>query len=227
VEAAFDFAGGVFLAVDRPAFPDVFFSLVAAGLAVALVLPALPADFFTFRIDNPLDAFDPPALAVDFTALLADDFRFVFDLPALAGDFFFLSLAGWVFGVDLLAVAGSFLPETAPLEGFVLPSFDTSFTSLVSSGLEIKEACRTLSALAFAAERVFCLVLPAFFFVLGSSTFFTFWVGGSIIPKLSCSTSGSSGSSGSSGTSISFSNEGFSPSTARGTAQGMLTPSTW
>ena len=72
--------------------------------------------------------------------------------------------------------------------------------------------------LAFEAERErpdlgFVMVL----FVLGF---------GWIIPKESCSTSGTDDSSGSSGSSKSFSGEAFSPSMGRGTDQGKLRPTT-
>ena len=49
----------------------------------------------------------------------------------------------------------------------------------------------------------------------------------SIIPKVSCSTSGAEDSSVSSGSSKSFSGEAFSPSIGRGTDQGKLIPTTW
>ncbi|HEX9091586.1 MAG TPA: hypothetical protein VF831_08855 [Anaerolineales bacterium] len=166
---AFDFALEGLLAVGRPVFPVVFVFFVLGDLVAGFALPVFPVDFFTFRVDGSVTTFNPPALVADFTALVANDFRFVFDLPPVAGDFFSLNLAGLVFGADLLVVAGSFLPKVVSPEGFVLPSFDTSFTSLDSSGLEIKEAFCTLSALALdAAEDGSRFVLGALFFALVS-----------------------------------------------------------
>jgi hypothetical protein len=63
--------------------------------------------------------------------------------------------------------------------------------------------------------------------LFGFAAVFPFLVSGSIIPKVSCSTSGAGASSASSGISRSVCGAAFSPWMGRGTDQGMLKPNTW
>jgi hypothetical protein len=81
------------------------------------------------------------------------------------------------------------------------------------------DLCADGADLAFDVERERLL--------LGFMVVFSVLLPDSIMPKVSCSTSGADDSSVSSGSSKSFSGEAFSPSIGRGTDQGRLRPTTW
>lgn len=143
-------------------------------------------------------------------------------------DLFFTREVLFFLVLDLTALAGFFCPAEAPSDVFDLSALAAGNFWMAEADLMFREAWSTFVAFALRGAGLdFRSDLER---LLRREDFSTFGVtrpGGSITPKVNCSISGACGFSGSSGTSSSFSAIVFSPSTARGTAQGTLTPSTW
>jgi hypothetical protein len=118
--------------------------------------------------------------------------------------------------------------ESAGSETRVWVVFLAGADTEVRAGFLLEEACLVFTSRDFravAVELVFDEERVRR--VLGFAAVFPFLVSGSIIPKVSCSTSGAGASSASSGISRSVCGAAFSPWMGRGTDQGMLKPNTW